>query len=142
LINKSGYEYLLKLPVRTLTSNQVKKIKNDILSQEKKLDNIKKTSEKKMWLNDLKEFEDEYMKWLKNMDSLFEKKVVMKDKKKKKVVMEEWEIIFKLNFSLKILCWFEYNFIYIGRIKILFKLFSLKRIYKFYMVVFIYIKWK
>jgi hypothetical protein len=89
LINKSGYEYLLKLPVRTLTSNQVKKIKNDILSQEKKLDNIKKTSEKKMWLNDLKEFEDEYMKWLKNMDSLFEKKVVMKDKKKKKVVMEE-----------------------------------------------------
>ncbi len=89
MINKSGYEYLLKLPVRTLTSNQVKKIKNDILSQEKKLDNIKKTSEKKMWLNDLKEFEDEYMKWLKNMDSLFEKKVVMKDKKKKKVVMEE-----------------------------------------------------
>ena len=87
LTNKSGYEYLLKLPVRTLSSNQVNKIKNDILSQEKKLDNIKKTSEKKMWLNDLKEFEDEYMKWLKNMDTLFEKKVVTKEKKKKKVVM-------------------------------------------------------
>ncbi len=92
LTNKSGYEYLLKLPVRTLTANQVKKIKNDILSQEKKLDNIKKTSEKQMWLNDLKEFEDEYVKWLKNMDILFEKKVVIKDKtktKKKKVVLDE-----------------------------------------------------
>lgn len=63
--NKNGYNYLLKLPVRTLTSEQVKKIKNEILSLKTKLNNIIKTSEKQMWLNDLKEFEDEYHKWLK-----------------------------------------------------------------------------
>ena len=65
--NKNGYNYLLKLPVRTLTAEQVKKIKNEILSLKTKLDNIKKTSEKQMWLKDLKEFEDEYHKWLKNI---------------------------------------------------------------------------
>lgn len=63
-----GYNYLLRLPVRTLTSNQVKKIQNDILSLEKKLDYITKISEKKMWVNDLNEFEEEYEKWLKTME--------------------------------------------------------------------------
>ena len=66
--NKNGYNYLLKLPVRTLTADQVKKIKNDIQSLKTKLDNTKKISEKQMWLNDLKEFENEYHKWLKNMN--------------------------------------------------------------------------
>ena len=65
--NKNGYNYLLKLPVRSLTAEQVKKIKNEILSLKTKLDNIVKTSEKQMWINDLKEFEDEYHKWLKIM---------------------------------------------------------------------------
>jgi len=64
----SGYNYLLRLPVRTLTSNQVKKIQNDILSLEKKLDYIIKISEKNMWINDLNEFEIEYEKWLKIME--------------------------------------------------------------------------
>ena len=66
--NKNGYNYLLKLPVRTLTADQVKKIKNDIQSLKTRLDNTKKISEKQMWLNDLKEFENEYHKWLKNMN--------------------------------------------------------------------------
>ena len=66
--NKNGYNYLLKLPVRSLTADQVKKIKNDIQSLKTKLDNTKKISEKQMWLNDLKEFENEYHKWLKNMN--------------------------------------------------------------------------
>jgi len=66
--NKNGYNYLLKLPVRTLTADQVKKIKNDIQSLKTRLDNTKKISEKQMWLNDLKEFENEYNKWLKMMN--------------------------------------------------------------------------
>ena len=66
--NKNGYNYLLKLPVRSLTADQVKKIKNDIQSLKTRLDNTKKISEKQMWLNDLKEFENEYHKWLKNMN--------------------------------------------------------------------------
>jgi DNA topoisomerase-2 len=80
--NKNGYNYLLKLPVRTLTANQIKKIKNDIESLMKELDIVKKTSEKKMWLNDLKEFEDEYTKWIKKMNNISSKDD-KKDTKKK-----------------------------------------------------------
>lgn len=80
--SKNGYNYLLRLPVRTLTSNQVKKIKNDILSLNTKLDIAKNTTEKKMWLNDLKEFEDEYCRWLKKMDEqvVKVKKTIIKKK--------------------------------------------------------------
>jgi DNA topoisomerase-2 len=80
--SKNGYNYLLKLPVRTLTSNQVQKIKNDIKSIMTKLDLIKKTSEKEIWLNELKEFENEYNKWIKNMNE-------QKDIKSKKVVLKK-----------------------------------------------------
>jgi hypothetical protein len=66
--SKNGYNYLLKLPVRTLTADQVRKIKNDIKSLNTTLDSIKKTTEKQMWLNDLKDFENEYHKWLKNIN--------------------------------------------------------------------------
>ena len=68
--NNTGYNYLLKLSVRTLTSNQVKKINNDIQSLKLKLENITKTSEKQMWKNDLKDFENEYTKWLKKMNEI------------------------------------------------------------------------
>ena len=66
--SKNGYNYLLKLPVRTLTADQVNKIKNDIKSLNTTLDITKKTTEKEMWLKDLKEFENEYTKWLKNIN--------------------------------------------------------------------------
>jgi len=79
--NKNGYNYLLKLPVRSLTAEQVKKIKNEILSLKTKLDNIVKTSEKQMWINDLKEFEDEYHKWLKIMSEYKGETKKIKNKK-------------------------------------------------------------
>ena len=69
----SGYEYLLRMPVRVLSANQINKLKNDINSIQTKLDNIKSTSEKKMWLNDINEFEIEYEKWLKNMKNISDK---------------------------------------------------------------------
>lgn len=75
----SGYEYLLRMPVRVLSANQINKLKNDINSIQTKLDNIKSISEKKMWLNDIDEFEFEYEKWLKNMKNISEKN----NKKKK-----------------------------------------------------------
>jgi DNA gyrase/topoisomerase IV subunit B len=80
--NKNGYNYLLNLPVKTLTSNNIKKIKNDILSLKNKLENINKISESKMWLNDLKEFEDAYKIWYKNMEKIFEQDFKIKKTKK------------------------------------------------------------
>ena len=70
--NKHGYEYLLRMHVRVFTKNQIIKLKNDIMSQQKKLSHIKSISEKKMWLNDIEEFEIEYHKWLKTMEKVGE----------------------------------------------------------------------
>ena len=58
--------------VRVFTKNQIIKLKNDIMSQQKKLSHIKSISEKKMWLNDIEEFEIEYHKWLKTMEKVGE----------------------------------------------------------------------
>ena len=66
---KHGYEYLLRLQVRTFTSNKVKELNNDISGLKKKLEDIKSKSEKQLWLKDLQEFEEEYVKWLKAIES-------------------------------------------------------------------------
>ena len=71
----SGYEYLLRMPVRVLSANQINKLKNDINSIQTKLDIITSISEKKMWLNDIDEFEIEYDKWLKNMKNISDKNI-------------------------------------------------------------------
>jgi hypothetical protein len=68
------------MPVKVLTSNQIKKLRNDIESLLKKLKDVKSTSEKMMWLNDIGDFEKEYEKWLVAMDSVYD----MKKKKSKK----------------------------------------------------------
>lgn len=66
--NISGYEYLLRLQFRSITEENIDKLKNDIDSNIKIRDKLKKTSEKDMWINDLNEFEKEYKKWLKVME--------------------------------------------------------------------------
>ena len=76
-----GYDYLLRMQVRTLTANKVRQIRNDIASLQEKADHLRSTSEKQMWLNDLEEFETEYTKFLKSMDS---EKVKVKRKTTKK----------------------------------------------------------
>jgi DNA topoisomerase-2 len=78
---KTGYEYLLRMQVRTFTSNKVKLLKDDIKSTEKKLEIAKNTSEKQMWLKDIEEFEVEYAKWLKAMDNIDKKSLKTKSKK-------------------------------------------------------------
>jgi DNA gyrase/topoisomerase IV subunit B len=71
--NNNGYNYLLRLQVRNFTSDKVKELQNDIINIEEKINNVKKTSLKKMWLNDIEEFEVAYEKWLKNVESILAK---------------------------------------------------------------------
>ena len=63
-----GYNYLLKMQVRTFTSNKVKQLRSEIEDKNNKLQKLKSTSEKQLWLNDLQEFKNEYSKWLKIME--------------------------------------------------------------------------
>jgi DNA gyrase/topoisomerase IV subunit B len=80
----AGYDYLLRMQVRTFTANKIKELKNDILSNQQKLDNIKATSEKEMWINELEEFAKKYNEWLEIIENegKEKKKVVAKGKKK------------------------------------------------------------
>ena len=66
--NSGGYNYLLKMQVRTFTSNKVKQLRSEIEDKNNKLNHMKSTSEKQLWLNDLEEFKNEYKKWLKVME--------------------------------------------------------------------------
>jgi len=76
-----GYNYLLRMPVRVLTADQIKKLRNDIDSNMKKLQQVRNTTEKMMWLRDISEFETEYEKWLKNMEIIANKTIKKKNKK-------------------------------------------------------------
>ena len=74
------YNYLLRLPIRTFTTDKVKELKRDISGIEKDLSTLQKTKVEKIWLRELKELEKEYGKWLKVM----EKRVPKKAKKSRK----------------------------------------------------------
>lgn len=65
----SGYEYLLRMQVRTFTAEKIRKLRDEIKSTKIKLDKLKKTSEAQMWINDLDELEVKYTEWLTEISS-------------------------------------------------------------------------
>jgi len=79
--SSGGYNYLLKMQVRTFTSNKVKQLRSEIEEKNNRLKNLESTTEKQLWLNDLDEFKKEYVKWLKIMEP---KPVNIKQQQKKK----------------------------------------------------------
>jgi DNA topoisomerase-2 len=66
--HSGGYNYLLRMQVRSFTTKKLNDLKNDIDSIIQKNDITKSTSEKTMWNNDLSEFEKDYHKWLRMVD--------------------------------------------------------------------------
>jgi len=72
--NVGGYDYLLRLQVRTFTVEKVNHLKNDIKSSKIRLDSLKKTKPEEIWLSELDEFEKQYEKWLVDMSKRVPKK--------------------------------------------------------------------
>ena len=62
---KGGYDYLLRLQVRSMTQEKIDKLQKDIDSNIEEKSNLEETSEKDLWINNLEEFLGEYKKWLK-----------------------------------------------------------------------------
>lgn len=62
---ENNYNYLLTLPVRNFTEQQLQKLDKEIEDLTFKIKSLENTTEKEMWLKDLDEFQDEYEKWLK-----------------------------------------------------------------------------
>lgn len=74
-----GYDYLLRMQVRNFTADKVRQIKNDIVSTKQKLEDLRNTTEKEIWLQELDEFKTAYVKWLNDIENQ-----VLKTKKTKK----------------------------------------------------------
>ena len=72
--SEGGYDYLLRLQVRTFTAEKVDSIRKEIEKVEKAIKVLKKTSEQKIWLSELKELEKHYEKWLKDLQKRKSKK--------------------------------------------------------------------
>lgn len=68
------YNYLLRLPIRTLTSNKLTELDKDISSLTTQLTKLKKTKPETIWIGELLEFEHAYTRWLTNMASRVPKK--------------------------------------------------------------------
>jgi len=66
---RSGYDYLMRLQFRSITEEKINKLSHDIDSNIKERNTLSKTTEKKLWLDDLKEFEVAYHKWLKVIEN-------------------------------------------------------------------------
>uniref|UniRef100_A0A6C0EMJ0 DNA topoisomerase (ATP-hydrolyzing) n=1 Tax=viral metagenome TaxID=1070528 RepID=A0A6C0EMJ0_9ZZZZ len=74
-----GYDYLLRLQFRSITEEKIDKLKKDIASLIRDKDILAGTAEKDLWLQDLKEFEDAYHKWLEAISKERVKKPRKKD---------------------------------------------------------------
>jgi DNA topoisomerase-2 len=65
---EGGYDYLLRMQVRTFTADKIKQLNNDIISLKEKLEGLRAKSEKKIWLSELEQFENAYKKWLQEIE--------------------------------------------------------------------------
>jgi DNA topoisomerase-2 len=57
----SGYSYLINMNIRSFTKQKLESLQKEIDSIKEKVKDIENTTEKKMWLDDLKELEVEYL---------------------------------------------------------------------------------
>lgn len=63
-----GYEYLLRMQVRTFTTEKINKLNDDIKVKNEELKILRNTSEKDMWIRDLIEFTEKYQEFLEIID--------------------------------------------------------------------------
>lgn len=82
--NKSGYEYLLNLQIRSITAERIEKLRNDLAGCIHTRDDLKITSEKEIWLGELDEFRTEYESYLTELEN--ERLINKNAKPKKKAV--------------------------------------------------------
>ena len=60
---EDNYKYLIKMPMDSVTNENVEQILKDKNDAENELSILKATTLEKMWLNELKNFEKEYNKY-------------------------------------------------------------------------------
>ena len=83
----ADYKYLVRLPMDSVTQENVEKIMQDRNNKEQELVSLQKMSEKDIWLSELQNLEIQYMKYKKTRE-LKNSSVSKKKKKKTKLVVK------------------------------------------------------
>jgi DNA topoisomerase-2 len=65
---EGGYDYLLRMQVRTFTADKIKELNKDIMSLKEKLEGLRAKSEKDIWLSEIEQFENGYNRWLSEIE--------------------------------------------------------------------------
>jgi DNA topoisomerase-2 len=65
---EGGYDYLLRMQVRTFTADKIKELNKDIMSLKEKLEGLRAKSEKDIWLEELTQFENGYNRWFSEIE--------------------------------------------------------------------------
>lgn len=81
---EGGYDYLLRMQVRTFTADKIKQLNNDIISLKQKLEDLRAKSEKDIWLSEIEQFENGYKRWLQEIEqeeAVAKKRRLTKNKK-------------------------------------------------------------
>ena len=81
---KGGFSYLLRMPIRTFSAEQIEKLEENIHKLQHEIDAVKLVDEKTMWLNDLNNLEKEYKIWLDDITASEAKTRKVADKGKTK----------------------------------------------------------
>ena len=80
-VNDNNYNYLTKLPMDSVSKENVEKIMKEYQDKSKELENIKIISIEKMWLNDLNNLKIAYNEFL-ELDNINQSKSIVKKSKK------------------------------------------------------------
>ena len=81
---EGGYDYLLRMQVRTFTADKIKELNKDIMSLKQKLEGLRAKSEKDIWLEELDQFSNCYQRWLQEIEqeeAVAKKRRLTKNKK-------------------------------------------------------------
>jgi DNA topoisomerase-2 len=86
-----SYSYLIELPLWSLTFEKIEELKSQLEQIEKILEDYMNKTEEEIWLGEIKEFEEAYKIWLKDIIDEQEKEdnLVKNNKKTKKIIKKK-----------------------------------------------------
>jgi DNA topoisomerase-2 len=86
LSENKTYDYLLNMPLYSLTYEKIEELQNKLNNKQEELDKLLATTEKEMWLNELDEFVVKYQEFLKSFEEDKPKTIAKKTGKNTKKV--------------------------------------------------------
>jgi DNA topoisomerase-2 len=82
----NDYKYLTKMPMDSVTEENIDKLNKEHEKKQNELENVKSTSKHQMWLNELETLKSEYMEYKENRERLMNGLECSSSKNKKKIV--------------------------------------------------------